>query len=42
MHVEQVLGDVPKAERCHCNERREATVAAPEQEQEAKRWWQRR
>lgn len=24
MHVEQVLGDVPREERCHCREERES------------------
>jgi hypothetical protein len=27
MHVEQVLGDVPPAERCRCHEEREAKRA---------------
>lgn len=30
MHVEQVLGDVPKAERCRCREEKSAGNAAPE------------
>jgi hypothetical protein len=30
MHVEQVLGDVPPAERCKCSEKRAATPRAPE------------
>ncbi len=29
MHVEAVLGDVPKAERCSCHERHDAGKAQP-------------
>ncbi len=29
-HVEQVLGDVPEAERCKCREEAEAGRSAPE------------
>lgn len=28
-HVEQVLGDVPKAERCHCREQTAKTEPKP-------------
>jgi len=30
MHIEQVLGDVPKAERCRCREEKAAGNEAPE------------
>jgi hypothetical protein len=30
MHVEEVLGDVPAAERCHCSEKRAAEPRAHE------------
>lgn len=38
MHVEQVLGDVPPAERCQC---RAQKSAAPETDPRApkKHWW---
>lgn len=37
MHVEQVLGDVPKAERCTCRERRaEGGAGKPVKT----KWWQ--
>jgi hypothetical protein len=26
-HIEQVLGDVPRAQRCHCNEQRRTEPA---------------
>ena len=35
MHVEQVLGDVPREERCQCREKR---AAAPPQGQEQSFW----
>lgn len=36
-HVEQVLADVPVAERCHCRD--EAVVGEKEQEVSASRSW---
>ncbi len=39
MHVEQVLGDVPKAERCRCHEEKAAAGEAPGAE--APSWMQR-
>jgi hypothetical protein len=39
MHVEQVLGDVPKAERCRCHEEKAAAGEAPGAE--ATSWMQR-
>ncbi len=36
-HIEQVLGDVPKADRCHCREERAAEAG----EQADKTIWQR-
>jgi hypothetical protein len=35
MHVEQVLGDVPREERCKCNEKR---ATAPRQGPEPSLW----
>jgi hypothetical protein len=29
MHVEQVLGDVPPAQRCHCREERPSQTPSP-------------
>jgi hypothetical protein len=29
MHIEQVLGDVPSAQRCHCREDRDGERAKP-------------
>lgn len=40
-HVEQVLGDVPKSERCKCAEERAAKKgASPPDAPAAKKWWQ--
>lgn len=36
MHVEQVLGDVPRDKRCRCNE---PTEHRPSNGGEAKPWW---
>jgi hypothetical protein len=37
MHVEQVLGDVPVAQRCRCKEERAAAPAASEGGKRG--WW---
>lgn len=45
MHVEQVLGNVPKAERCQCNEKNnQAAKASPKKSEvpDQSRSWLRR
>ena len=39
MHIEQVLGDVPRAERCRCREEKAASNEAPASEGQS--WMQR-
>jgi hypothetical protein len=36
-HIEQVLGDVPRENRCRCRE----TAPRAEEKPAARRWWQR-
>jgi hypothetical protein len=38
MHVEQVLGDVPREERCQCREKRASAGPRPGEEQS---FWER-
>lgn len=39
-HVEDVLGDVPPADRCRCREAAEAAEAAEDDKPDAQRpWW---
>lgn len=39
-HVEQVLGDVPKADRCRCAETKSAKAATPAAGGEkSNKWW---
>ena len=38
-HVEQVLGDVPASQRCHCREERGAEKKSAPAVDERKRWW---
>lgn len=44
MHIEQVLGDVPRERRCHCREDREAARVAAKAAKRAgggRSWWER-
>lgn len=38
-HVEQVLGDVPRAQRCQCREAEPATQATGDRSHSKGRWW---
>jgi hypothetical protein len=38
MHVEQVLGDVPREERCACREKRKAEPVASPAPSPLRRW----
>jgi hypothetical protein len=38
-HNEQVLGDVPKPQRCQCREAAAASSVQPSPQKESKRWW---
>ncbi|MEN9799467.1 MAG: hypothetical protein RL653_3164 [Pseudomonadota bacterium] len=38
-HVEQVLGDVPKADRCRCHEKASASAAPATATPADKPWW---
>jgi len=35
-HIEQVLGDVPRDKRCHCNE---AAAKKPDDKNAGANWW---
>ncbi len=37
-HIEQVLGDVPKNERCRCREEQSAEKSAPKPQREEASW----
>lgn len=39
MHIEQVLGDVPREQRCHCNEK--SAVAKPKSAPTSASWFER-
>jgi len=39
-HVEQVLGDVPKEERCHCATKKRGGEARPSIGEPKPSWWQ--
>ena len=38
-HVEQVLGDVPKADRCRCHEKASASPSQAATAPAEKPWW---
>jgi hypothetical protein len=38
-HIEQVLGDVPPAERCQCRSEKRSAPARAEQAEAKPRWW---
>lgn len=41
MHIEQVLGDVPKAQRCTCREASQSSVSpkSSDDKPRSKSWW---
>lgn len=40
MHIEQVLGDVPKVDRCHCREVSRAHASKPQPANKSRpKWW---
>jgi hypothetical protein len=41
MHIEQVLGDVPKNARCACAQEKEARAGPASAAEKKSRWWQR-